>query len=75
MRYCISLFILAGVLITGFSDEAAAWDDSSPLIVSHHLTRLDQIPAEWINSVKTNIRWHYAHTSHGGPLTVGCEII
>ncbi|MBN1620847.1 T9SS type A sorting domain-containing protein, partial [candidate division WOR-3 bacterium] len=31
----------------------------------------ESIPQNWIDSVKTNCKWHYAHTSHGSQLTIG----
>ncbi|MBE9491663.1 MAG: T9SS type A sorting domain-containing protein [Bacteroidetes bacterium] len=29
----------------------------------------------WIDSAQANLKWHYAHTSHGGQLTTGLERI
>jgi hypothetical protein len=69
------LLLLASILPLGFARTTSAADRTSPLIVNHHFTKLDQIPVEWINAAKTNIRWHYAHTSHGGQLTGGIERI
>lgn len=43
--------------------------------IDHTCTDLSQIPTQWVDSVKTNIKLHYAHTSHGEQLTVGAERI
>ncbi len=43
------------------------------LIVDHNCTDISKIPDAWIDSVQANLRLHYAHTSHGGQLTVGLE--
>uniref|UniRef100_A0A7V1EIY0 SGNH/GDSL hydrolase family protein n=1 Tax=candidate division WOR-3 bacterium TaxID=2052148 RepID=A0A7V1EIY0_UNCW3 len=44
-------------------------------IFNHTCADLSQIPAEWIDSVKANLKIHYAHTSHGEQLTIGLERI
>lgn len=48
---------------------------SQSLIIDHTCVNLSQIPAGWIDSVQANCRLHYAHTSHGGQLTDGLEMI
>lgn len=64
----LAVIFLAGLVGTGYS-----WD--TPLIIDHTCTDLSQIPMAWIDSVKANLRWHYAHTSHGEQLTIGLERI
>lgn len=44
-------------------------------IIDHTCTDLSYIPAEWIDNVQSNIKVHYAHTSHGGQLTTGLQRI
>ncbi len=44
---------------------------SQELIVDHNYVHPESIPQNWIDSVKTNCKWHYAHTSHGSQLTIG----
>lgn len=44
-------------------------------IIDHTCTDLSQIPAPRIESAKVNVQLHYAHTSHGGQLTVGIQRI
>ncbi|RKZ26050.1 hypothetical protein DRQ26_04995, partial [bacterium] len=48
---------------------------SAQIIIDHNCTNLSQIPAEWIDSVRANVKFHYAHTSHGGQLTTGLSRI
>lgn len=43
--------------------------------IDHTCLNVTAIPQQWINSVKQNIRLHYAHTSHGGQLLCGAEIL
>ena len=45
------------------------------IVIDHTCTDLTQIPESWINAVQSNLKWHYAHTSHGGQLTAGLERI
>lgn len=44
---------------------------NAPLVIDHRHTDLSQIPDQWIDAAKENVRLHYAHTSHGGQLTEG----
>ncbi len=41
------------------------------LIIDHTCIDLESIPAEWIQAAQTNVRVHYAHTSHGSQITTG----
>jgi hypothetical protein len=65
--------LLAVFFLVGLVGSGHPWD--TPLIIDHTCTDLSQIPMEWIDSVQTNLRWHYAHTSHGEQLTIGLERI
>jgi hypothetical protein len=47
--------------------------NSQALIIDHTCTDISQIPAYWINQVKSALSVHYAHTSHGEQITVGLE--
>ncbi len=44
---------------------------SQEIIIDHTCTNISQIPGSWIDQVKSNMRVHYAHTSHGGQITSG----
>jgi hypothetical protein len=66
------------IIITAFSmlfllwiRDVNSWDNTPPLIVDHQCTGISTVPPEWIDSVQTNVRWHYAHTSHGLQLATG----
>jgi hypothetical protein len=51
------------------SEEVVPYENSYG--IDHTCSILDSIPDAWIDSVKENIRVHYAHTSHGSQLTTG----
>jgi len=46
---------------------------SQAIVIDHTSTDLSKIPDIWINQVKSLVKLHYAHTSHGGQLTTGIE--
>ena len=48
---------------------------SQGFIIDHTCTDIDAIPDNYIQDVKENINWHFAHTSHGHSLTCGLETI
>ncbi len=52
---------------------ALSWAEG--LIVDHTCADLSQIPEYWIGVAKTNMRLHYAHTSHGSQLVTGAEVL
>jgi hypothetical protein len=43
------------------------------IIIDHTCTDITRIPAAWINQVKSMLKIHYAHTSHGEQITEGLE--
>ena len=43
------------------------------IIIDHNFTDLSGISPDLIEFVKNNIKWHYAHTSHGEQLRIGLE--
>ena len=45
------------------------------LVIDHACTDLNTIPAEWIEAAQSNVRVHYAHTSHGSQITTGLDLI
>lgn len=47
--------------------------NSQSLIIDHNCTDISQIPADKIQDIKDNLKWHYAHTSHGDQITCGFE--
>ncbi len=48
---------------------------SQGLIIDHHCLDLSKIPLNYIDSVKANIKMQHAHTSHGGQINCGLELI
>ncbi|MBN1619146.1 T9SS type A sorting domain-containing protein [candidate division WOR-3 bacterium] len=42
-------------------------------IIDHNCMRVDIIPSQYVTYVINNVKWHYAHTSHGSQLTTGLE--
>jgi hypothetical protein len=45
------------------------------IIIDHTCTDIDQIPTQWIEAAKTNLRISYGHTSHGSQLIAGINAI
>lgn len=43
------------------------------IIIDHTTLDLSQIPPSVIDDIQQNVKWQYAHTSHGGQLTCGLE--
>ncbi len=49
---------------------------AAPTIIDHtSINTFPLISGSGLNSIQNNIRWHYAHTSHGGQLTTGLQRI
>lgn len=70
------LFLLVfAFFIALISAPSSGWENSYPLIIGHLCSDLTAVPSEWIDSVKVNIKFHYAHTSHGNQLTTGLSYI
>ncbi|MGD8563633.1 MAG: hypothetical protein PVG03_13900 [Desulfarculaceae bacterium] len=44
---------------------------ADPIIIDHNCTDIYQIPDQYVQAVKDNVAWHYAHTSHGEQLDIG----
>ncbi len=71
--FCFVAAFLAAISIAASS--AGAWEGEGPLIIDHTCTDLSKIPSEWIDSAKTTMRFHYAHTSHGNQIPAGLNIL
>ncbi|MBC8185096.1 T9SS type A sorting domain-containing protein [candidate division KSB1 bacterium] len=61
------------ILITMFNIPVTSKELSSPIIVDHNCTDLNQVPTSWIAAARTGIRIHYGHTSHGSQINTGLE--
>ena len=46
---------------------------SQGFVIDHNCIDISQVPADKIQDVKSNLRWHYGHTSHGQQLICGLE--
>jgi hypothetical protein len=53
-----------------YQEDYLAGARTEPLIINYTCTNLSEIPAEWLEKAK-DLKWHYAHTSHGSQLTTG----
>ncbi|NWF95011.1 MAG: hypothetical protein HXY34_02615 [Candidatus Thorarchaeota archaeon] len=45
------------------------------LIIDHNCISLSSIPSTWIDAAQADVRFHYAHTSHGSQIVIGLEMI
>jgi hypothetical protein len=75
---CIMMRLIpsaAAVVCLLLISSSAFADRTSPLVIDHTCIDLSQIPANWVEQTKSQIKWHYAHTSHGGQLTRGLQIL
>jgi len=61
---CLGFSVIFLLFLPGYSQA---------VIIDHTCTDITKIPAYWINQVKSALRVHYAHTSHGGQITTGLE--
>lgn len=48
---------------------------TEPIIIDHTCLNISEIPDYWINESIKNIKLHYAHTSHGGQLIAGLNLL
>lgn len=67
-RTMLFLFLLT-ISIASFSGHMF----SQGIIIDHTCTDITQIPDSWLSLVKSSLRVHYAHTSHGSQITTGLE--
>ena len=66
---------IPSVLVILFFLYAFIQTNAQSLIIDHTCENLSRIPLSWIDTVQENIKWHYAHTSHGSQLTTGLQRI
>ena len=62
------IIILFGVWFTTVTQ-------AQPIIIDHTCTDINQIPQQWIEAAKSNLRISYGHTSHGSQLVTGINAI
>ena len=66
------LFVILSVLYASLPAYSKA---AQPIIIDHTCTEVTKIPDSWINQVKSALKIHYAHTSHGEQLMEGASIL
>lgn len=66
----ILAFILA---VSSFVNIQAQEYSTAALVIDHHCTAIEQIPVEFIDSVKQKLVVAYGHTSHGSQIITGME--
>ncbi len=68
--------ILAAVLSApGFRTAAHGGERPAPVIINHNCVNLEAIPADVIDLIKANRKWHYVRTSHGTQLHEGFTML
>ena len=60
-------------LAIGLTGALGAEDEA--IIIDHNCTDLSKIPDGWIEEAEKQMKLHYAHTSHGGQLTIGIQML
>ncbi|MEX2684686.1 MAG: hypothetical protein Q6373_024150 [Candidatus Sigynarchaeota archaeon] len=56
--------------------EARTSSLAGPKVINHNCTNYHRIPVSYLNMIKAiNFNVHYAHTSHGGQLVQGLDLI
>ncbi len=46
---------------------------SEAIIIDHRCTDISEIPSQWIEQAKSNLKVWYGHTSHGSQITTGMK--
>lgn len=69
-KFYRGLFVILSALfvLLPVSSEGA-----QAVIIDHTCTDISKIPDSWLNQVKSALKIHYAHTSHGEQLMEGCS--
>ncbi len=69
----LRFFLFCCLWVAAVFSLTAAGAGAQGIIIDHTCTDLSKIPDTWINQVKSNLKIHYAHTSHGEQISVGLE--
>lgn len=62
---CLTFALLVSMIVISTLAKA------QPIIANHENIHLDEIPVEWIEKAKSDLRIWYGHTSHGSQVTTG----
>jgi len=69
MGALLSAFLLCDIVNGG----ALAGERNASIVIDHTCTDVSVIPDKWIEAVKSNLRMHFAHRSHGRQITQGFD--
>jgi hypothetical protein len=70
----MAVLVVAGLgIMSALTLPALAADQ--PMIIDHNCANLGQVPAEWIERAKQNLRLSYGHTSHGSQIVTGMDVL
>ncbi|KMY69050.1 hypothetical protein AAU61_05840 [Desulfocarbo indianensis] len=67
--------LLAAAILAFLGLAPAAQALEQPIIADHAATDLSQVPQEWIEAARQNLRLAYGHTSHGSQVITGMEVL
>ena len=71
-KSCQFLIILVSALFVSLPVYSQA---AQTIIIDHTCTDITKIPDSWITQVKSALKIHYAHTSHGGQMLEGSSLL
>jgi len=65
------LALPAAVLLSLLALVSGSALAADPIVIDHNCTVLSDIPSEWIEAAKNDVKWHYARLSHGRQIHEG----
>lgn len=74
----VALAIITAMISSTCGSEEGGTNITPDIIsygIDHACSDLSAIPAAWVDTVQATVKVHYAHTSHGGQITIGLEDI
>ncbi len=72
-KVVLTMITISFVFVIGLAGISSV--EAEAIIIDHNCTDLSKIPDGWIEEAQKQIKWHYAHTSHGGQLTSGLQMV
>ncbi len=72
-KVVLTMIAISFGLVIGLAGTSNAGAEA--IIIDHNCTDLSKISDGWIEEAQKQIKWHYAHTSHGGQLTSGLQMV
>ncbi len=74
-RVFFAAVLAVGGLLYAISLAPPALAADEAVIIDHNCTGIGQIPSEWIERAKQNLRLAYGHTSHGSQIVTGMDVL